>query len=247
MHLSFPNYRKWNSSVLGHFFDISSLNEKYKSIRLLNLLFYFSEIVLPSSQLFVHWFLVLHQVTELLMHLTFPNYHNWNLSVLGHFFKISSLNEKYESIGLLDLLCLTTLSLILSQKVKRNWSRHQVTENAMLFCRLCFFPRSYLFTDLLVLHQVTELVVHLSFPNYQNWNSSVLGHFFEISSLNEKYESIRLLNVLFYFSEIVLLSSQLFVHWFLSFASSYWTCYAFEFSKLSKLKFKCFESFLQNF
>ena len=54
--------------------------------------------------------LVLHQVTELVMHLNFPNYQNLNSSVLGHFFKISSLNEKYESIGLLDLLCLTTLS-----------------------------------------------------------------------------------------------------------------------------------------
>ena len=110
-----------------------------------------------------------------------------------------------------------------------------------------FFRRSYLFTELLVLHQVTELVMHLSFPNYQNWNLSVLGHFFEISSLNEKYESIRLLNLLCYIAEIVLLSSQLFVHSFVSFASSYWTCYAFEYTKLSKLKFKCFGSFLQNF
>ena len=110
-----------------------------------------------------------------------------------------------------------------------------------------FFPRSYLFTDLLVLHQVTELVMHLSFPNYQNWKLTVLGHFFEISSLNEKYECIRLLNLLCYFAEIVLLSSQLFVHSFVSFASSYWTCYAFEYTKLSKLKFKCFGSFLQNF
>ena len=115
------------------------------------------------------------------------------------------------------------------------------------FGRLCFFLRSYLFTDLLVLHQVTDLVMHLNFPNYQNWNSSVLGHFFKISSLNEKYESIRLLNLLCYFSEIVLFSSQLFVHVFLSFASSCWTCYAFEYTKLSKLKFKCFGSFLQNF
>ena len=80
--------------------------------------------------------------------------------------------------------------------------------------RLCFFPRSYLFTHLLVLHQVTELVMHLNIPNYQNWNSSVLGHFFKIFSLNEKYESIRLLNLLCSFSEIVLFSSQLFVHWF---------------------------------
>ena len=73
----------------------------------------------------------------------------------------------------------------------------------MLLNLLCFFvdffPRSYLFTDLLILHQVTELFVHLSFPNYQNWNSSVLGHFFEIFSLNEKYESIWLLNLLYYF------------------------------------------------
>ena len=180
------------------------------------------------------------------MHLNFPNYQNWNSSVLGHFFKISSLNEKYENIGLMDLLCLTTLSLILSQKVKRNWSRHRVTEPAMLFF-VDFFDRSYLFTDLLVLHQVTELVMHLSYPNYQNWNLSVLGHFIEISSLNEKYESIRLLNLPCYFAEIVFPSSQLFVYWFVSFASSYWNCYAFEFSKLSKLKFKCFGSFLRNF
>ena len=152
----------------------------------------------PRSYLFTD-FLVLPQVTELVMHLNFPNYQKWNSSVLGRIFKISSLNENYENIGLLDLLCLTTLSWILSQKVKRNWSRHQVTENAMLFCRLCFFPRSYLFTDLLVLHQFTEVVVHLSFPIYQNWNSSVLGHFFETSSLNEKYERIRLLNLLYYF------------------------------------------------
>ena len=151
----------------------------------------------PRSYLFTDFFLVLPQVTELVMHLNFPNYQNWNLIVLDHFFEISSLNEKYESIGLLDLSCLTTLSWILSQKVKRNWSRHQVTEPAMLF--VDFFPRNYLFTDLLVLHQVTELVVHLSFPNYQNWNSSVLGHFFEISSLKEKYESIRLLHLLCYF------------------------------------------------
>ena len=111
--------------------------------------------------------------------------------------------------------------------------------------RLCFFPRSYLFTHLLVLHQVTELFMHLNIPNYQNWNSSVLGHFFEISSLNEKYESIRLLNLLCYFAEVVLLSSQLFVHSFVSFASSYWTCCAFEYTKLSKLKFKCFGSFFK--
>ena len=108
-----------------------------------------------------------------------------------------------------------------------------------------FFPRSCLFTDLLVLHQVTELVMHLSFSNYQNWNLSVLGHFLEISSLNEKYESIRLLNLLCYFAEIVLLSSQLFLHSFVSFASSYWTCYAFEYTKLSKLKFTCFGSFFK--
>ena len=110
-----------------------------------------------------------------------------------------------------------------------------------------FFPRSYLFTDFLVLHQVTELDMHLSFPNYQNWNLSVLVHFFEISSLNEKYESIKLLNLFCYFAEVVLLSSQLFVHSFVSFASSYWTFYAFEYTKLSKLKFKCFGSFLRNF
>ena len=95
-----------------------------------------------------------------------------------------------------------------------------------IFRRLCFFPRSYLFTDFWVLHQVAELVMHLNIPNYQNWNSSVLDHFFKISRLNEKYESIRLLNLLCYFSEIVLFPSQLFVHWFLSFASSCWTCYA---------------------
>ena len=111
--------------------------------------------------------------------------------------------------------------------------------------RLCFFPCSYLFTHLLVLHQVTELFMRLNIPNYQNWNSSVLGHFFEVSSLNEKYESIRLLNLLCYFAEVVLLSSQLFVHSFVSFASRYWTCYAFEFSKLSKLKFKCFGTFFK--
>ena len=96
------------------------------------------------------------------------------------------------------------------------------------FAELCFFPRSYLFTDLLVLHQVTELVMHLNIPNYQNWNSSVLGHFFKISSLNEKYESIRLCffcrflssNLLSFpnFAKILRilcllnLSSQLFVH-----------------------------------
>ena len=116
-----------------------------------------------------------------------------------------------------------------------------------IFRRLCFFPRSYLFTDFWVLHQVAELVMHLNIPNYQNWNSSLLGHFFKISSLNEKYESIRLLNLLCYFAEIVLLSSQLFVHSFVSFESSYWTCYAFESTKLLKLKFKCLGSFLQNF
>ena len=116
-----------------------------------------------------------------------------------------------------------------------------------IFRRLCCFSRSYLFTDFWVLHQVAELVMHLNIPNYQNWTSSVLDHFFKISSLNEKYESIRLLNLLCYFSEIVLFPSQLFVHWFLSFASSCWTCYAFEYTKLSKLKFKSFASFLQNF
>ena len=116
-----------------------------------------------------------------------------------------------------------------------------------IFRRLCFFPRSYLFTDFWVLHQVAELVMHLNIPNYQNWNSILLGHFFKISSLNEKYESIRLLNLLCYFSEIVLFSSQLFFHWFLSFALGCWTCYAFEYTNLSKLKFKCFGSFHQNF
>ena len=123
----------------------------------------------PRSYLFTD-LLVLHQVTELVMHLSFPNYQNWNLSVLGHFFEISSLNEKYESISLLKLLC--------------------------YIAEMCFFPRSYLFTHLLVLHQVTELVMHLNIPNYQNWNSSVLGHFFKIASLNEKYESIGLLDLL---------------------------------------------------
>ena len=123
----------------------------------------------PRSYLFTD-LLVLHQVTELVMHLNFPNYQNWNSTVLGHFFKISSLNEKYESIRLLNLLC--------------------------FFWRLCFFPRSYLITDFLVLRQVTELVMHLNFPNYQKWNSSVLGHFFKISSLNKKYESIGLLDLL---------------------------------------------------
>ena len=165
-------------------------------------------------------FLILHQDTELVLHLSFP--------------KLSKL--KFKCFG----------SILRNFYFKWKIWKHQVTEPAMLFF-VDFFPRSYLFTDLLVLHQVTELVMHLSFPNYQKWNSSVLGHFVEISSLNEKYESIRLLNFLCYFSEIVLLSSQLFVHWFVSFASSYWTCYAFEFSKLSKLKFKCFGSFLQNF
>ena len=174
----------------------------------------------PGSYLFTV-FLDLHQVTELVMHLNFPNYQNWNTSVLGHFFKTSSLNEKYESIRLLNLLC--------------------------YFSEIVLFPRSYLFTDFWVLHQVAELFMHLNFPNYQNWNLSVLGHFFKISSLNEKHESIRLMNLLCYFSEIVLFPSQLFVHWFLSFASSCWTCYAFEYTKLSKLKLQCFGSFLQNF
>ena len=179
MHLSFPNYQNWKLSVLCHFFEIYTLNEKYESIGLLNLLCYIAEIVLLSSQLFVHSFVSFASSYWTVMQLNIPKYQNWNSSVLGHFFKISSLNEKYESIGLLDLLYLSTLSKISSQKVKRNWSRHQVTEPAMLFCRF--------------------------------------------------------------------LSSQLFVHWIVSFAASYWTCYAFEFSNLSKLKFKCFGSFLQNF
>ena len=53
------------------------------------------------------------------MHLSFPNYQNWNISVLGHFFEISSLNEKYESIGLLDLLCLTTFLNINAESFKK--------------------------------------------------------------------------------------------------------------------------------
>ena len=140
---------KLKFKCFGSFFKISSLNEKYESIRLLNLLCSFSEIVLFSSQLFVHWFWVLHQVAELVMHLNIPNYQNWNSSVLGHFFKISSLNEKYES-RLLNLLCSFSEIVLFSSQLFVHW----------------FW----------VLHQVAELVMHLNIPNYQNWNSSVLGH-----------------------------------------------------------------------
>ena len=173
MHLNFPNYQNWNSSVLGQFFEISSLKEKYESIRLLNLLCYFAEIVLLSSQLFVHWFF------------TFASSY-WTCYAF-EFSKLSKLKFK----------CFGSFLWIFYFKWKI-W-KHQVTEPAMLFCGDCAFPRSYLFTDFLVLPQVTELVMHLNFPKYQNWNSSVLGQFFEISSLKEKYESIRLLNLLYYF------------------------------------------------
>ena len=151
---------KLKFKCFGSFFKISRLNEKYESIRLLNLLCYFAEVVLLSSQLFVHSFLVLHQVTELFMHLNIPNYQNWNSSVLGHFFEISSLNEKYESIRLLNLLCYFAEVVLLSSQlfVHSFLVLHQVTEvmpfeytkfkieiQACYWTCYGFFPRSYLF------------------------------------------------------------------------------------------------------
>ena len=64
-----------------------------------------------SAQLFVQWFVNFASIYWTCFAFEFFQIIKIEIQVfLGHFFKISSLTEKYESIGLLDLLCLTTLS-----------------------------------------------------------------------------------------------------------------------------------------